>query len=53
MEGGVEHHDGEGQHVGSILCLKHSFVHLDILSRKGLDASACTGRICVCEVLFV
>ena len=31
VEGGVEHHDGEGQHVHSVLCLKLALVGTEVL----------------------
>ena len=44
VEGGVEHHDGEGENVGRVLRLKHTPVRLDVLCRKDL------WRACRCSV---
>ena len=34
VEGGVEHHDGEGQHIHSILCLKLALVGTEVLQHR-------------------
>ena len=48
MEGGVEHHDGEGENVGRVLRLKHTPFALTYSAAKicrehaGVPLSKCT-----------
>ena len=49
VEGGVEHHNGEGENVGRVLRLKHTPVRLDVLCRKDLWRA----RMCSVEQVYV